>query len=136
MRAPAPDGAHVYLTYDNFLTGFQTDLSAARPMQGKVRAGTVAGSFTTVSTGATGDARGSAANALNGEFIGDYNWIVATNSFAIATYNDVRNAVECPAVDAWRQALANGESPPQPSPATDCPAGFGNSDIYAAEVTP
>jgi BNR repeat-like domain len=134
--ALSPDGAHVYLTYDNFTKGFQTDLSATRPMQGKVRAGTVTGSFSTKFTGPTGDARGSSANALDGEFIGDYNWIVATNSFAVAVYNDVRNAVECPAVDTWRQALANGSTPPQPSPATSCLVGFGNSDIFAAKVTP
>jgi hypothetical protein len=83
-----------------------------------------------------GDARGSSANALDGEFIGDYNWIVATNSFAVAVYNDVRNAADCPAVDAWRSALAAGSSPPQPSPATSCPPTFGNSDIFAAQVTP
>jgi hypothetical protein len=134
--ALSPDGAHVWLTYDNFLQGFQQDQSAARRMQGKVRVGTVTGSFTTKSTGATGDARGSSANALDGEFIGDYNWIVATNSFAVAVYNDVRNAADCPAVDSWRDALANGQSPPQPSPANSCPAKFGNSDIYAAKVTP
>jgi hypothetical protein len=137
--ALSPDGAHVYVTYDNFLSGFQNDLSAPRPMQGKVRAGTITGGFSTKSTGTTGDARGSSANALDGEFIGDYNWIVATNSFAVAVYNDVRDAAECPAVDAWRQALANGDSPPQPSPATSCTgasATFGNSDIYAAKVTP
>jgi hypothetical protein len=137
--ALSPDGAHVYVTYDNFLSGFQNDLSAPRPMQGKVRAGTITGGFSTKSTGTTGDARGSSANALDGEFIGDYNWIVATNSFAVAVYNDVRDAAECPAVDAWRQALANGDSPPQPSPATSCTgaaATFGNSDIFAAKVTP
>jgi hypothetical protein len=137
--ALSPDGAHAYVTYDNFLSGFQDDLSAPRPMQGKVRAGTITGAFTTKSTGATGDARGSSANALDGEFIGDYNWIVATNSFAVAVYNDVRDAAECPAVDAWRQALANGDSPAQPSPAESCTgpfATFGNSDIYAAKVTP
>jgi hypothetical protein len=134
--ALSPDGANAYVTYDNFLSGFQPDLSAPRPMEGKVRAGTATGGFHTVFTAPSGDARGSSANALDGEFIGDYNWIVATNSFAVAVYNDVRDAVECPAVDAWRQALANGQSPPQPSPATACPAGFGNTDIYAAQVTP
>ncbi len=134
--ALSPDGARVYVTYDNFLTGFQTGLAAARPMQGKVRAGTVTGAFTTKFAGPTGDARGSSANGLDGEFIGDYNWIVATNGFAVAVYNDVRNAVHCPAVDTWRQALANGSSPPQPSPASSCPATFGNSDIFAARVTP
>jgi len=105
-------------------------------MQGKVRVGTPTGAFTTKSVGATGDARGSSANALDGEFIGDYNWVVATNSFGVAVYNDVRDATECPRVDAWRQHLVDGQSPPQPSPPTDCPAGFGNSDIYAAKVTP
>jgi len=135
--ALSPDGAHVYVTYDNFLTGFQSDMSAARPMQGKVRAGTVTGAFADRFAGPTGDARASSANALDGEFIGDYNWIVATNSFAVAVYNDVRNAVECPAIDAWRQALVDGDSPPQPSPATDCvDPSFGNTDIYAAQVTP
>jgi hypothetical protein len=133
--ALSPDGSDVYVTYDNFLSGFQTDMSDPRPMQGKVRAGTVTGGFHDVATGGTGDARASSANALDGEFIGDYNWIVATNSFAVAVYNDVSNAVECPAVDAWRQALVNGQSPPQPSPATDCDPGFGNTDI-SAQVTP
>ena len=42
--------------------------------------------------GAVGDARGSSANALDGEFIGDYNWIVATNTFSVAGYNDHRDA--------------------------------------------
>ena len=134
--ALSPDGSDVYVTYDNFLSGFQTDMSDPRPMQGKVRAGTVTGGFHDVATGGTGDARASSANALDGEFIGDYNWIVATNSFAVAVYNDVSNAVECPAVDAWRQALVDGDSPPQPSPATDCDPGFGNTDISAAQVTP
>ena len=134
--AISPDGAHVYLTYDNFLTGFQSDLLAARPMQGKVLAGTVTGAFTTKSTGTTGDARGSSANALDGEFIGDYNWIVATNSFAVAVYNDVRDAADCPKVDAYRAGLASGGTPAQPSPGTDCPSTFGNTDIYAARVTP
>jgi hypothetical protein len=134
--ALSPDGAHAYVTYDNFLQGFQTDMSAARLMEGKVRAGTVTGAFHDAFTAPSGDARASSANALDGEFIGDYNWIVATNSFAVAVYNDVRNGVECPAVDAWRQALVDGDSPPQPSPADSCDPGFGNTDIYAAQVTP
>ena len=80
--------------------------------------------------------RGSSANALDGEFIGDYNWIVATNSFAVAVYNDVRDAADCPKVDAYRAGLASGGTPAQPSPGTDCPSTFGNTDIYAARVTP
>ena len=136
--ALSPDGNNAYLVYDNFTSDFQSDLSDPRPMEGKVRVGTPGGSFTTKFTGPSGDARASSANALDGEFIGDYNSIVATNSFGVAVWNDVRDADECPAIDDWRQALVNGESPPQPSPADSCPTApnFGNTNIYAEKVTP
>lgn len=134
--ALSPDGAHAYVTYDDFLSGFQQDFSSPRYMEAKVRAGSPTGSFATKFTGPRGDVRGSSANALDSEFIGDYNWIVATTSFAVAVYNDARNAANCPAVDAYRMALEAGQSPAQPSPATSCPARFGNTDIYAAKVAP
>jgi hypothetical protein len=42
----------------------------------------------------------------------------------------VRRGDDCPAVDAWRMSLVTGTSVPEPAPEQDCPAGFGNSDIY------
>jgi hypothetical protein len=137
--ALSPNGQHVYVAYDAFTTPFQTTTASPRPMQGVVRGGTVGGSFTTLHRGAVGDARGSSANALDGEFIGDYNWVVATNNYAVAVWNDVRNAQDCPAVDAWRQALidTNGTSTePPPAPNTACANRFGNQDIFSVKVTP
>jgi hypothetical protein len=43
---------------------------------------------------------------------------------------DVRNAADCPAVDAYRQSLIVGNPIAAPSPLTDCPAEFGNEDIF------
>jgi hypothetical protein len=95
--------------------------------------------FTTEHRGTSGDARGSSANALDSEFIGDYNWIVATNSFAVATFNDVRAADDCHPIDVYRQALIDGSTtatPPAPNdPAPDgCGNRFGNTDIYGVKV--
>jgi hypothetical protein len=43
---------------------------------------------------------------------------------------DVRDAADCPAVDAYRQSLIDGTPIAAPAPLTDCPAQFGNNDIY------
>jgi hypothetical protein len=45
-------------------------------------------------------------------------------------WNDVRNAADCPAIDAWQAALEAGSNPDPPAPQQECPANFGNSDIY------
>ncbi len=89
--------------------------------------------------GATGDARASSANALTEEFLGDYNDVAASGAGAVAVWNDVRNATDCPAIDAFRQSLVTGPAITTPAPATDCPATFGNSDIFGgsyADPTP
>ena len=106
-------------------------------MQGVVRhaSGPSFAGWTTLNRGALGDARGSSANRLSSEFLGDYNSIVATRTSGIAVWNDVRGAVDCPVIDAWRQSLL-GTPLPKPSPGTDCPAGFGNSDIFGGAYHP
>lgn len=43
---------------------------------------------------------------------------------------DVRHAADCPVVDAYRQSLIDGPPITPPGPITDCPAHFGNEDIY------
>jgi hypothetical protein len=82
-----------------------------------------------------GDARGSSQNNLAAEFLGDYNYAIATRTFGTAVWNDVRNAADCPAIDTFRfdfvqAVLGLGAFPTPPAPNTDCPSTFGNSDIF------
>jgi hypothetical protein len=142
--AISPNGQDVYLVYNAFLAPYQTDTSNPRPLVGVVKHADVAtdgsvGSFTELNRGASGDARAASANALTDEFLGDYVYAVATNTYGAAVWNDVRRADDCPAVDAWRMSLQGGPSAPEPAPQQDCPAGFGNTDIFGgawADPTP
>lgn len=139
--AISPDGTDAYLTYDNFLQPWQeSTLSPARLMQGVVRhaevnpaTGAIAG-WTDLFRGPTGDARGSSANGLGFEFLGDYNYAVATNDFGSAVWIDLREVADCPAMDAYRNFLAGGAEAPRPRPNTDCvqteDSAFGNTDIF------
>ena len=137
--AISPDGRSVYLTYNAFLAPWQETTANPRRMQGVVRGVSGndlnnANSWTTLLRGAVGDARGSSANALTSEFLGDYNYAVATRDFAVLVWNDVRNAASCPSIDAYRQSLVTGTPIASPTPASDCPPTFGNSDIFGARV--
>jgi hypothetical protein len=142
--AISPDGQDVYLVYNAFLAPYQEDTSEPRPLVGVVKHADVAsggtvGTLTELNRGASGDARGASANALTDEFLGDYVYVVATNDYGAAVWNDVRRAEDCPAVDAWRMSLVTGTSVPVPAPEQDCPAGFGNTDIFGgawADPTP
>jgi hypothetical protein len=69
------------------------------------------------------------------EFLGDYVYAVATRTYGAGVWNDVRNGADCPAIDTWRAAVqdavaAGSASPEGPAPQQDCPATFGNSDIF------
>jgi hypothetical protein len=163
--AISPDGKDAYITYDNFLQPWQSSaLAPPRLMEGVVRHADIAangsiGPFTDLHRGPQGDARGSSQNNLAAEFLGDYNYAVATREYGAAVWNDVRNAAACPAIDTYRQELvdaiaagsaepqdedlpevrnegqdrdqAQGEDPPEaPDVQQECPATFGNSDIY------
>jgi hypothetical protein len=134
--AISPDGQDVYLTYDNFLQPYQTTTTNPRRMQGVVRHAdfSTIGLWSDQHRAPVGDARGSSANALFAEFLGDYNNILATNDFALAVWNDVRNAADCPAIDAYRQALLGDNPVSTPAPNNDCPSAFGNSDIWSGHV--
>jgi hypothetical protein len=57
-------------------------------------------------------------------------YAVATRTYGAGVWNDVRNAADCPAIDAWRMSLRTGASVSTPAPEQDCPARFGNSDIF------
>ena len=133
--APAisPDGATVYVVYNAFTTPYRTTTSTPRGLVGVVKrafvSGGVVGPFTEVDRGVVGDPRGSSQNNLLLEFLGDYVYAVATRDYGAAVWNDVRNAADCPAVDAYRQSFQTGGSVPAPAPESDCLATFGNSDI-------
>ncbi len=133
--AISPDGKDAYVTYDNFLQPWQSTTASPRLMQGVVRHANVRangslGPFSDVHRAVTGDARGSSQNGLTAEFLGDYNYIVATVNAGIAVWNDTRAATDCPAIDAYRQSIADGSPTTAPAPQQDCPATFGNSSIF------
>ncbi len=163
--AIAPDGSDVYVTYNAYLQDWQKNTTARRPMLGVVEHVAAGGALTSLHRGAEGDARGSSANGLKAEFLGDYNYAFATNDSVVAVWNDVRDAADCPLIDAYRQAIVNGVAsgaiapvvveeqedraaaveaaatlPGQrPAPNTDClPDGtktFGNSSIYGGNYS-
>jgi hypothetical protein len=139
--AISPDGRDVYVTYMNFRQVWQSTTLNPRLMQGVVLHADVnptsgaIGPWAELNRGPTGDARGSSANALTDEFLGDYDYAFATNDFVVAVWNDVRNAADCPAIDSYRQDILDGTAagtasdPSRPAPNNVCPT-FGNSDIW------
>ncbi len=144
--APAlsPNGQDVYVVYNAFTTPFRNNTTDPRGLVGVVRHADIGPggtpiNWTTLRRGVTGDPRGSSQNNLQAEFLGDYVYATATNAYAAAVWNDVRNAPDCAAIDAWRQSLRTGTSVPRPAPQVDCAATFGNSDIFGgsfADPTP
>jgi hypothetical protein len=139
--APAisPNGSDVYITYNAFTTPYRHNTSSQRGLVGAILhadvTGGAIGSFATVARGVVGDPRASSQNDLTAEFLGDYVYTAATRTGAVGVWNDVRNGADCPAIDAWRLSLRTGTSVPRPAPQADCPATFGNTDIYGAAVT-
>jgi hypothetical protein len=139
--APAisPNGTDVYITYNAFTNPYRNDTSSPRGLVGvilhaDVTAGTI-GAFGTLARGAVGDPRASSQNGLTAEFLGDYVYTAATRAGAVGVWNDVRNAADCPAIDAYRLSLRTGTPLPRPAPQADCPATWGNSDIFGAAVS-
>jgi hypothetical protein len=138
--APAisPNGSDVYVVYNAWLEPYKTSTigsSNDRPLTGIVThadvsaTGTV-GAFTRLHESPAGDARGSSQNGLTAEFLGDYVYAIATRTFGAGVWNDVRDAPDCPDIDAWRMSLRTGASVAAPAPQQDCPSTFGSSDIF------
>src|SRR5438874_3040352 len=88
--AISPNGRDAYLTYMAFLQPWQSTTASPRLFQGVVRHADVdpstgaIGPWGELNRAPTGDARGSSANALTDEFLGDYDYAFATNAFGVA----------------------------------------------------
>jgi hypothetical protein len=165
--APAisPNGSDVYLVYNAFTEPFKDSAVGAdndRPLVGVVLHASAGGDFSEVHRGQSGDARTSSQNNLAAEFLGDYVYAAATRTYGVAVWNDVRDGLDCPAIDEYRQALhdeavatgvptAEAEEPgggedrgtqqgqdPAVAPPVQqsCPATFGNSDIFGFTSAP
>jgi Neuraminidase (sialidase) len=137
--APAisPNGTDVYVVYNAFTTPYRTNTTDPRSLVGVVLhadsstdPATPTGAFSELHRSPAGDPRGSAQNDLAGEFLGDYVYAAATRTYGAAVWNDTRLAADCPAIDAYHTSLETGGSVATPAPEQDCPAMFGNSDIF------
>jgi len=102
------------------------------------------------------DPAASAQNNLQRQFWGDYNTLVSKGGKAWFIYTDSRRGSGCPAVDAYQRFLVSsgaaieeeehgaepkaGQEAPEdgdvPAPPTDCPAQFGNTDVFVSNLTP
>lgn len=145
FTAPAisPNGTDVYVVYNAFTTTFQDTTATPRELVGVVlhassstHPAVPTGGFTELHRGTSGDPRGSSANSLISEFLGDYVYATATRTYGAAVWNDARNAADCSAIDAYRQDLQNGTSATPPDVQEECPPNFGNSDIYGGSWAP
>jgi hypothetical protein len=138
--AISPHGTDAYLVYNAFTTPLRNNTTSQRGLVGVVKhadigANGAPGVFSELHRGATGDPRGSSQNNLWLEFLGDYVYAVATNTYGAGVWNDTRNAADCPAIDTWRALAQSDPTAPKPAPQQACPPTFGNSDIFGGSYT-
>ncbi|HEY9339016.1 MAG TPA: hypothetical protein VIQ79_31525 [Kribbella sp.] len=131
--AVSPDGTDLYIVHNSFTTPYRANTTDARGLVGEVRHANVAGGvpsgWTTLERAPGGDPRGSSANALISEFLGDYVYAAATNDRAVAVWNDSHEAGVCTSINAYRASLYTTSPLPAPNVLATCPATFGNTDI-------
>jgi hypothetical protein len=137
--ALSPSGTDAYLVYNAFTTPSPRTLVGV-VLHSDVGSNGAPTGLTEIHRSPPGDPRGSSQNNLVLEFLGDYVYAVATRDYGAAVWNDTRRAADCPAIDAWRATAQQTLSlAGRPAPEQDCPATFGNSDIFGgsyADPTP
>ncbi|MEV6272900.1 sialidase family protein [Kribbella sp. NPDC051936] len=131
--AVSPDGSDLYIVHNSFTTPYRANTTDPRGLVGEVRHANVSGGvpsgWTTLERVPGGDPRGSSANALIAEFLGDYVYAAATNDRAVAVWNDAHEAGVCGSINAYRASLYTTSPLPAPNVLATCPATFGNTDI-------
>jgi hypothetical protein len=139
--APAisPNGSDVYVVYNAFTTPYRTNTTSPRGLVGvllhaDVTGGTI-GAFSSLHRSGVGDPRGTSQNGLTAEFLGDYVYAAASQSFGTAVWNDATNAAFCDSIDAFRASVESGGTTPPPNVEGTCPSTFGNSDIRGVTVS-
>ena len=142
--APAisPTGNALYLVYEGTQTPWTgADMTTPRLYHGVFRQAAIGANgaptgWATVENGPLGDVRASyPGHDIYQERVGDYVYAAATATYGAAVWTDARNAEVCNPVQDWRaDSFAAGHRllPGAPWPFTDCPATWGNTDIYAA----
>lgn len=140
--APAisPVGDRMYVIYEADRDPWRAaDMTSTRRYRGvfltaAVAAGGEPGSWTAAFTGPDGDLRATyPGHDIYQERIGDYVYAAASATYGVGVWTDARNAAVCSAVQAYRFAsvAAGTLALPAPWPLADCPATFGNIDIYS-----
>jgi hypothetical protein len=147
--APAisPQGDRIYVMYEADTAPWQgSDMTTPRPYHGvfltaPVGANGVPGSWTTLydgsadTSGGNNDLRGTyPGHDIYQERIGDYVYAAATATYGMGVWTAAIDATVCDPVQDYRAAsLAAGQDAlPAPWPLADCPATFGNTDIWSA----
>ena len=136
--APAisPDGTDVYLVYNAFTTPFRDDTTSPRGLVGVVLAASVGADgaptgWAQAHRGEVGDPRASSQNNLVLEFLGDYVYAAATDTYGVAVWNDVRDGTPCDAINEWRAEVQQTLDPTgAPEVQQECDLTFGNTDIF------
>jgi hypothetical protein len=140
--APAisPDGTRAYVIYEGPTAPWRgDDMQAPRPYHGVLLTAPMGpdgpGPWSTAYNGPLGDLRGTyPGHDIYQERVGDYVYAAASRAYGVGVWTDARDAAVCDAVQDYRAAsFAAGElALPAPWPLAVCPAGFGNTDTWAA----